>query len=72
MAKQVITVLTDDLDGGDSDGTVEFGLDGVNYGPTSYEFASGKPIELIDGANLLYLLAEHAQLQARIDATEFD
>jgi hypothetical protein len=31
MAKQVITVLTDDLDGGDADGTVKFGLDGVNY-----------------------------------------
>ncbi|NMO53446.1 restriction endonuclease [Actinoplanes sp. TBRC 11911] len=42
------------------------------YGPTSYEFASGKPLELIDGANLLYLLAEHAQLKARIDPTELD
>src|ERR1700733_2927303 len=31
MAKQVITVLTDDLDGGDADRTVEFGLDGVTY-----------------------------------------
>lgn len=31
MAKQVITLLTDDLDGGDADRTVEFGLDGVNY-----------------------------------------
>jgi hypothetical protein len=31
MARQVITVLTDDLDGGDADRTVEFGLDGVNY-----------------------------------------
>ncbi|GID71201.1 Lsr2 family protein [Actinoplanes cyaneus] len=31
MAKQVITVLTDDLDGGDADGTIEFGLDGINY-----------------------------------------
>ena len=31
MAKQIITVLTDDLDGGDADRTVEFGLDGVNY-----------------------------------------
>jgi hypothetical protein len=31
MAKQVITVLTDDLDGGDADRTVEFALDGVNY-----------------------------------------
>jgi hypothetical protein len=31
MAKQVITVLTDDLDGGDADRTIEFGLDGINY-----------------------------------------
>ena len=31
MAKKIITVLTDDLDGGDADRTVEFGLDGVNY-----------------------------------------
>src|SRR4051812_30056803 len=31
MAKQVITVLTDDLDGGDADRTIEFGFDGTNY-----------------------------------------
>ena len=31
MAKQIVTLLTDDLDGGDADRTVEFGLDGVNY-----------------------------------------
>jgi hypothetical protein len=31
MAKQIITVLTDDLDGGNADRTIEFGLDGVNY-----------------------------------------
>ena len=31
MARQVITVLTDDIDGGDADRTVEFGLDGVTY-----------------------------------------
>ncbi|MEE6263237.1 histone-like nucleoid-structuring protein Lsr2 [Plantactinospora sonchi] len=31
MAKQVITLLTDDLDGGEADRTVEFGIDGVNY-----------------------------------------
>jgi len=31
MAKQVITVLTDDLDGGDADQTIEFGLDGITY-----------------------------------------
>ncbi|HZO64727.1 MAG TPA: restriction endonuclease [Kribbellaceae bacterium] len=42
------------------------------YGPASYEFASGKPLELIDGSNLLYLLAEHAQVKARIDPGELD
>lgn len=42
------------------------------YGPASYEFASGKPLELIDGSNLLYLLAEHAEVQARIDPSELD
>jgi nucleoid-associated protein Lsr2 len=31
MATQVITVLTDDLDGTNADRTVEFGLDGVTY-----------------------------------------
>ena len=36
------------------------------YGQASFEFARNKPIELIDGANLLYLLAEHAHLEAKI------
>jgi restriction system protein len=36
------------------------------YGQASYEFAQNKPIELIDGSNLLYLLAEHAGVEARI------
>ncbi|MFK3984439.1 Lsr2 family protein [Micromonospora sp. NPDC050397] len=31
MAKKVITVLTDDLDGGEADRTVEFALDGLNF-----------------------------------------
>ena len=31
MAKQVITLLTDDLDGSEADRTVEFGLDGTSY-----------------------------------------
>lgn len=31
MAKQIVTLLTDDIDGTDADRTVEFGLDGVNY-----------------------------------------
>jgi hypothetical protein len=31
MARQVVTLLTDDLDGSKADRTVEFGLDGVAY-----------------------------------------
>ncbi|WP_328421583.1 Lsr2 family protein [Micromonospora sp. NBC_00389] len=31
MARKVITVLTDDIDGGNADRTVEFSLDGVSY-----------------------------------------
>jgi hypothetical protein len=31
MAKHTITKLIDDLDGGDADETVKFGLDGVQY-----------------------------------------
>lgn len=37
------------------------------YGPASYEFARNKPIELIEGQNLLYLLGEHAKIEARIE-----
>ena len=36
------------------------------YGSASHEFANGKPLELIDGAGLLYLLAEHAGVEAKI------
>ena len=36
------------------------------YGQSSFEFARNKPIELIDGAQLLYLLAEHAGVEAKI------
>jgi hypothetical protein len=31
MARRTIQVLTDDLDGGEADETVKFGLDGVQY-----------------------------------------
>lgn len=40
------------------------------YGQASVDFASGKPIELLDGANLLYLLREHAGIEARIEAPQ--
>jgi restriction system protein len=38
------------------------------YGTAAFEFAKDKPIELIDGGGLLYLLREHAGLDARIAA----
>lgn len=40
------------------------------YGAASFEFANGKPLELIDGANLLYLLHEHAGIEAKIVAPD--
>ena len=42
MAKQVVTLLTDDLDGSEADRTVEFGLDGVNYTIDLSEKNTGK------------------------------
>src|SRR5436305_9167748 len=36
------------------------------YGKASFEFAQGKPIELLSGSNLLYLLAENADIEAKI------
>lgn len=38
------------------------------YGPDAYDFSKDKPIELIDGGGLLYLLREHAGTAARIAA----
>lgn len=37
------------------------------YGKASFEFASNKPLELLDGSNLLFLLSEHAGIEARIE-----
>ncbi len=36
------------------------------YGKASFEFADGKPLELLGGSNLLYLLKEYAGVEARI------
>jgi restriction system protein len=36
------------------------------YGQASFDFAQNKPIELIDGSNLLYLLTEHVGIEAKI------
>ncbi len=40
------------------------------YGRASFEFANGKPLELLNGSNLLYLLAEHAGIEAKIEVPE--
>jgi restriction system protein len=40
------------------------------FGKSSFEFANGKPLELLAGSNLLYLLAEHAGLEAKIEIPE--
>ena len=37
------------------------------YGKSSFDFADGKPLELLSGTHLLYLLAEHAGIEARIE-----
>jgi restriction system protein len=39
-------------------------------GKASFEFAEGKPLELLDGTNLLYLLHEHAGIEAKIEPPE--
>jgi restriction system protein len=36
------------------------------YGKAAFDFAAGKPIELLDGSNLLYLLEERAGLRCKI------
>lgn len=38
----------------------------ANYGPDAYEFANGKPLTLLNGGNLLHLLAKHGH-KATID-----
>jgi hypothetical protein len=40
------------------------------YGAASFEFAQNKPIELLDGGNLLYLLEEHAGINAKIEVPD--
>ena len=40
-----------------------------NYGSDAYEFAKGKPLTLMNGANLLYLLEKHGH-KAKIDLAE--
>jgi restriction system protein len=40
------------------------------YGKAAFEFADGKPMELLSGSNLLYLLEEHAGIQAKIEVPD--
>lgn len=40
-----------------------------DYGPDAYKFATGKPITLLNGGHLLYLLEKHGK-KARIDIKE--
>lgn len=40
-----------------------------NFGNDAYQFAQGKPLTLMDGANLLYLLEKHGH-KAKIDIKE--
>lgn len=37
------------------------------YGKAAFEFAAGKPLELLSGSNLLHLLAEHTGIEAKIE-----
>ncbi|MBS3956366.1 MAG: restriction endonuclease [Clostridiales bacterium] len=41
----------------------------AEYGPDAYDFATGKPLVLLNGGNLLHLLAKHGHV-ARIDLKE--
>jgi len=41
----------------------------TDYGPDAYDFAKNKPLTLMNGANLLYLLEKHGH-KARIDIAE--
>jgi restriction system protein len=40
------------------------------FGRASFEFADRKPLELLDGSNLLYLFATHANIEAMIEVPE--
>jgi restriction system protein len=40
------------------------------FGRASFEFAKDKPLELLSGSNLLYLLKVHADLDAKIEPPE--
>lgn len=41
-----------------------------DYGKAAFEFANGKPLELLEGSHLLYLLEQHAGVNAEIEAPD--
>jgi nucleoid-associated protein Lsr2 len=73
MAKQVITVLTDDLDGGDADRTIGFGLDGVNYAIDLSEKNTGKLRKALEpyltAATRIGRTGAHGRIASRTTAT---
>lgn len=42
----------------------------ASISPPAFDFAKGKPLELIEGPNLLYLLEEHAGITAKIEVPD--
>lgn len=40
------------------------------YGKASFEFANGKPLELLEGSHLLFLLEQHTGVKAKIEAPD--
>lgn len=64
MAKQIITLLTDDLDGAEADRTVEFGLDGVSYSIDLSEKNAGKLQKILEP----YLSAGTRISRGRVDS----
>ncbi len=40
------------------------------YGKATFDFGQGKPIELLNGSNLLYLLAEHTGIETKIEVPD--
>ncbi len=40
------------------------------YGKAAFDFANGKPLELLEGSHLLYLLEQHTGVKAKIEVPE--
>ncbi len=40
------------------------------YGKASFDFANGKPLELLSGSHLLFLLEQHAGIKAKIEVPD--